>query len=330
LEVWFVPPGGGAFAHADAYASEIVVSAQMSGVKTWRMMMYPNASTVFDVVESSDGQIYGTDRWAPGPEFDVGPGECVVFPPGYYHETLVNKDKNTACTVATTFQFLRPFPTQYIRAFLPRLFHSHLQWQEAGADKHWSKYATLGLLKMGIPSTDEVEIRRRAEKLLRQADRDGDGMPGEEELTSHFEKLGHPDMQYVWAEQLSKKAYATARQQLLTALVLDSIHYHDTNGDQVISKDELFDSLQQWCVLMSRYQRLARLGWRTADEVREAKSIEEGLLKRFSSSGGSSTAEPGAEQLRRVLRFIEAARAERGEHEDEDDEDSRDDRHSDL
>merc|ERR1712183_1107105 len=174
--------------------------------KTWRIMNYPSASTILDVVESHDSGIYGTGRWSPGQAFDVGPGECLVWPPGYYHESLVRKERNPECAVAVTFQFLRPFPTRFLRAFLPRLFHSHLQWQEAGAERHWIKYATLGMTALGAPTLDEAELRRRVKEIMANADIDHDGLISATDLEQHLPRVGHPQSvhEYMWGRQFKQ------------------------------------------------------------------------------------------------------------------------------
>ena len=93
-------------------------------------MMYPESKTIFDSFESFDRGVYRVNKWSPEYEFKVGPGQCVIFPPGYMHETFVNPKENDECTVASTFQYNIPFPVKYIRAWLPRLYNSHLVWAE--------------------------------------------------------------------------------------------------------------------------------------------------------------------------------------------------------
>mmetsp|Transcript_109136 Transcript_109136/g.307683 ORF Transcript_109136/g.307683 Transcript_109136/m.307683 type:complete len:544 (+) Transcript_109136:22-1653(+) len=314
LEFWFVPPGGGAFAHADAYASEVIVSTQLSGVKTWRLMMYPSASTIFDVVESQDAGIYGSGRWHPGAEFDVGPGECLVFPPGYFHETLVREEKNSDCTVAATFQFLRPFPTRYLRAFLPRLFHSHLQWQEAGADRHWLKYATLGMTTLGAPTLDEAVIRGRAHELMQRADSNGDGAIAAAELEQHLSGFGHlvDASDYMWAKRLKSRGLEKTQRELLTFLVDDMIAYHDTDGDRLLVEQEVLESLRQWCVLSERYQQLTSLELDPPRVIQQAKLIEAQFLRDF--GGDPSELQRLADLMNAsstLARFLKAARSER-------------------
>lgn len=135
FEFWFGIAGGGALSHADAY-NEMTISLQLRGNKTWRLAMHPEVHSVVDSFDSHDGGIYKSGRWFPEYEFDVNPGECFVFPPGYLHETFIKEDQNweDPCTVAATFQFLSPFPSKYWRNFLPRWMNSHLSWQEKGEE----------------------------------------------------------------------------------------------------------------------------------------------------------------------------------------------------
>ena len=48
------------------------------------MMMYPEVKTSLDGFQSFDAGIYNTNFWEHAEyDFEVEPGQCVVFSPGY-------------------------------------------------------------------------------------------------------------------------------------------------------------------------------------------------------------------------------------------------------
>lgn len=83
--------------------------------------------------ESDAPRLVSGGLWAPEYDTVVGPGEAIVFPPSYLHETFVSPTDNPdgGCTVATTFQLSAPAPARFLRAFLPRLV-SHASASDLG------------------------------------------------------------------------------------------------------------------------------------------------------------------------------------------------------
>jgi len=173
--MWFGLRGSGAFSHADAY-NEMTLSLQLRGVKTWRIAMHPAVHSAFDSFSSTDGGIYNhkPKRWLPEYEFQVHPGQCFIFPPGYFHETLIKEEDNPddSCTFATTFQFNAPLPARYWRLYLPRWMNSHLGWAEKG-DVLWGSIATLGFAKEA--TLEEDVIRERVSDIFKVLDNNKDG-----------------------------------------------------------------------------------------------------------------------------------------------------------
>ena len=109
-------------------------------------------------IDTSDGGVYSSGRWAPEYEARVGPGEALVFPPGYLHETFVRPADNPdgGCTVATTFQMAAPAASRYLHAWLPRLAQTNLQTEERLVSSEWSVLALAGL-----PRQAAAALRRR-------------------------------------------------------------------------------------------------------------------------------------------------------------------------
>jgi hypothetical protein len=215
FEFWFSLVGGGAFAHADSYC-EMAVSMQLQGRKRWRLGMFPEVNTVFESFFSADRGIYGAAggvKWRPEYDFRLRKGECLIFPPGYVHETLVEPSSDTAsataegeqskttshgthpwtqdqedrvdsretvdvpdCSVAATFQFNLPLPVKYIRSFLPRLFHSHLVWGENCHERFWKQLVTFGIEEAAHEDHEEHEVDDERE---RKGSANDDGRVGE-------------------------------------------------------------------------------------------------------------------------------------------------------
>ena len=212
LEFWFSHAGAGALAHADQYC-QTTASLQLHGTKRWRLMMMPAVESAEQIVDEEDSGVYATGRWKPEYEVTLRPGEAIVFPPGYMHETYVHPDDNdgsssaasasssmtapgtkaaaaaaaatttTTCTSSATFQFGTPLAARYLAAHLPRLAVSHLQHKQqcvvgrGNLEGGWAQWATLR------PS-DELEIdgggnasatRAAALRTFADVDADADG-----------------------------------------------------------------------------------------------------------------------------------------------------------
>ena len=97
------------------------MSIHLKGRKRWRLQFSPALNSVFDKFDEFDGGIYRAQKWAPEYNFEVAEGEVVVFPPGYFHETLtLGEQGEKGCATSMTFQ-LGIKPVRMMRAFLPRL-----------------------------------------------------------------------------------------------------------------------------------------------------------------------------------------------------------------
>lgn len=236
FELWFSPGGGsGASAHNDGYC-ESVVSLQLRGDKKWRKMLEPKMSFLSSFDEF-DGGVYRAGYWAPDLGFVNRRGGAVIWPPGYLHETKTLQPPDGECGSALTLQFAFPQPVQFLRTFLPRLaLSAEVSHCVSGT---WSSYATLFV--PGITaSRKERKMKAQLEQILRAVDTNGDGMVTVGEVTASFHgsKMGnrHGEHRDLYLQYLSE----------------DTVAYHDMDDDQVISRQELWDSLVQWNVVRVR------------------------------------------------------------------------------
>eukprot|EP00658_Telonema_sp_P-2_P021728 TRINITY_DN18667_c0_g1_i5.p1 TRINITY_DN18667_c0_g1~~TRINITY_DN18667_c0_g1_i5.p1 ORF type:complete len:384 (-),score=104.06 TRINITY_DN18667_c0_g1_i5:217-1368(-) len=275
FEFWFSLPGGGAFAHSDSYC-EMTISAQLSGVKTWRLMMFPEVQNVFESFESFDTGVYRANKWSPEYEFEVGPGQCFLFPPGYMHETLVKPSQNPECTVATTFQFNLPFPTKYIRNFLPRLFSSHLVWAE-NCHSRWEAFHSLSGTPLR-PTIEMSELEARVASLFAQIDSNRDKHLDHRELVEFLSQSKTTRwaraVRYSWSHQVSEEKQRQVQQEQLESRAADTISYNDMDDDGEVSFDELLASTHQWNVLNHKFHKLKRLNPRSEADTKKALAIE--------------------------------------------------------
>ncbi|CAJ1439572.1 unnamed protein product, partial [Effrenium voratum] len=112
----------------------------------WRIQAFPEIRHYFNASAFGDEQIYNGKqhvRWTPETEFNVGPGQCFIFPTGYIHETFVDPDRNDhKCYTASTFQFNHPRQVNLYRSYMSRFSMSHYGMGEPCLDKIES-YATL-------------------------------------------------------------------------------------------------------------------------------------------------------------------------------------------
>jgi len=265
FEFWFSLPGGGSFAHADAYC-EMTMSAQFSGRKNWRLMMYPETNTIFDSFDSFDAGIYREGKWKPEYDFEVGPGQCFIFPPGYVHETYVHPKDNDQCAVASTFQMNIPFPVRYIRAFLPRFFSTHLVWEE-NCHERWYSFHTFS---DEIPkvTSDDAELLKRVERIFRRVDQNKDRQLSRDEVSAFLNNRPWArDVYYSWLPLISQEEREEVIDSVVASRTDDTIAYNDLDEDGLISVDELLGSTVQWNVLMAR-QRLLKKS-RSSAEMQE-------------------------------------------------------------
>jgi len=252
-------------------------------------MMYPESKTVFDSFESFDRGIYRVNKWSPEYEFKVGPGQCVIFPPGYMHETYVNPEENDECTVASTFQYNIPFPVKYIRAWLPRLYNSHLVWAE-DCHSRWEAFHSFQYHKF-VPSLDTKVLQKRVDGIFKKVDKDKDGFLDFDELTKYF---GHePETSwarqqgYSWTRKIDRKKREEVQTELVLSRVGDTVVYNDVNDDKKISVQELFESTLQWNVLSYKYWKLRGLNARDPQGLKKAIDIEKKFNKDYRCKEGA-------------------------------------------
>lgn len=283
FEFWFSLPGGGAFAHSDSYC-EMTISTQLRGVKTWRLMMYPTTPTVFDSFEAFDMGVYGVNKWSPEYEFEVGPGQCFLFPPGYMHETHVKPSSNPDCSVATTFQYNLPFPTKYIRSFLPRLFSSHLVWQE-NCHLRWHAFHSLTEAPER-PTVDSKVLRSRVDTVFKLVDTNSDGHLEASELLDYLSTSPRTawarEVQYSWTRLVSEAQVKQVQREQLEARAADTVSYNDLNHDDRVSVEELYKSTLQWNVLSYKMVLLKRLNPQSRADTQKALEIEKDFHLRYS------------------------------------------------
>mmetsp|Transcript_6349 Transcript_6349/g.13868 ORF Transcript_6349/g.13868 Transcript_6349/m.13868 type:complete len:574 (+) Transcript_6349:73-1794(+) len=242
FEVWFSPgSGSGAGAHNDGYC-ESVASLQLRGQKKWRNMLQPEMSFLHSYDEF-DGGVYEAGYWKPDLGFVVREGAAVVWPPGYLHETKTLPPEDGMCGSSLTLQFAFPQPVQFIRAFLPRLALS----SEVGQCiwKAWGYYAYFFVSNIK-PTTNGTVIQGQLNQIFRSIDTDGNGNITVEETRTFFS--GRSEL--IRLQAANHKA--GNHDLFFRRKAEDTVAYHDMNEDNVVSKQELWDSLVQWNVVRTR------------------------------------------------------------------------------
>mmetsp|Transcript_35705 Transcript_35705/g.80638 ORF Transcript_35705/g.80638 Transcript_35705/m.80638 type:complete len:566 (+) Transcript_35705:57-1754(+) len=244
FEVWFSPgSGSGAGAHNDGYC-ESVVSLQLKGEKKWRKMLEPEM-TFLHSYDEFDGGVYEAGYWKPDLGFLVRPGAAVVWPPGYLHETKTLAPEDGMCGSSLTLQFAFPQPVQFLRAYLPRLSLS----AEVGQCmyKSWSWYATFFVSNIK-PTTDGSAIEGQVATILKSVDTNSDGNVTVEETRSFF--AGRSQL-----IRLQVNSHNPRNHELFYRLkAADTVAYHDMNDDNIVSRQELYESLVQWNVVRMKMQ----------------------------------------------------------------------------
>merc|ERR1711988_2047631 len=125
-------------------------------------MMEPEM-TFLHSYDEFDGGVYQAGHWKPDLGFVLRPGQAVIWPPGYLHETKTLPPADGECGSAITLQFAFPQPVQFLRAFLPRLSLS----AEVGqcVARTWTAYALFFVPKIKH-SPKDAEIKTQKETIL--------------------------------------------------------------------------------------------------------------------------------------------------------------------
>lgn len=245
--------------------------------------MYPETRNVFESFQSFDTGVYTVNKWSPEYEFEVAEGQCFLFPPGYMHETVVPPELNDECSVATTFQYNLPFPTKYIRNFLPRLFSSHLIWAE-NCHFRWESFHSLQQ-QPHTPSIDRKVLQRRVDDIFTAVDANKDSFLEAQEILGWLQTAAAASwarqVSYSWISQVSREQQRQVRDEQIESRAEDTITYNDLDDDHKVSKQELLESTHQWNVLNYKFHKLRKLNVRSPQHTKKALEIEEEFHKQY-------------------------------------------------
>jgi len=273
FEFWFGLEEGGTQAHADAYC-ETTISMQIRGRKKWRMGAFPNITNAFQPHAFHDGEIYRTDEfWQPEHEEMVEPGQCMVFPMGYIHETYIypGDGGEDVCTVASTFQIQDPQAVHQWRNFLTRWGLSHYAREEPCLER-MEPYVHLGL--PAPKGKNEEQVRANAKKIFTSVDTNGDGRVTSEELLRIAQSL---DQHLPWGNTIPRKALALAQKEKAAWMVEDIVLYHDLDSDGAVSAQEFEDSVLKFSAVSKRLRSIKKAKSRPKLYEKERKWIREHL-----------------------------------------------------
>jgi hypothetical protein len=253
FEMWFGLEEGGTQAHADAYC-ETTISMQIRGRKAWRMGAFPNITNAFQPHSYHDGEIYKTDwLWQPEYEEMVEPGQCLVFPMGYIHETFISPGDGgpDVCSVASTFQIQDPQAVHQWRNFLTRWGLSHYAREEPCLER-MEPYIYLGHRR---PKTkNEKEALESAKKLFSSVDANRDGRITSEELTSTYKNFR---AEFPW-QGVQKDILNKGKKEKVAWMAEDTMLYHDLNGDGSMSLEEFEESILKFSAVMERLKSIKK------------------------------------------------------------------------
>eukprot|EP00928_Gymnodinium_smaydae_P032648 TRINITY_DN23585_c0_g2_i2.p1 TRINITY_DN23585_c0_g2~~TRINITY_DN23585_c0_g2_i2.p1 ORF type:complete len:571 (+),score=57.15 TRINITY_DN23585_c0_g2_i2:37-1749(+) len=294
FEFWFSMAGGGTFTHADAYC-ESTISMQFKGKKKWRIQALPEVRHFLNATSYGDSMIYENKLhvpWTPETEFEVGPGQCFVFPTGYLHETFVDpSDNEEGCFTASTFQFNHPRQVNLYRAYLSRLSMSHYGMGEPCLGTMESYATLLGEGNVNVKGApDSGTMRQKADALMAQIDKDRDGRINVDEIFERFCKgsgrglvLQQGGFHYSWLKLLTKKQRLAFEEESVQTWAEDALQYHDVNRDKAITVEELADSLLQWHVVQYRlrYARKAARKWSSTKWTNKMIEFEKSILQKY-------------------------------------------------
>lgn len=275
FEFWFVLENGGSQAHSDSYC-ETTISLQLRGTKKWRLGAFPNISNAFQPSGYFDGQIYKNDEfWRPEHEETVEPGQCVVFPMGYIHETYIAEGGGgeDGCSVATTFQFQEPQPVFLWKNFLVRWGLSHFALEEPCMDRMVPYFY---LAQRRYKGSDEGKLRAQCAKVFKKLDTDKDGMLRPAEFKAYFDSTSEP---VFWeGSRVNKEALQQATKEKFAWQAEDALLLHDHDRDGAVSLEEFEESVLKFHAVDHRTKYIKKLK-RHRDELlkEERKWIREHL-----------------------------------------------------
>ena len=121
-EMWFGMKRAGAKPHQDSHCTS-TISFQLSGQKRWRTGPAIEVRNFAGQHGSYDGYI-NSSQWKPHFEVVLNPGDAIIIPSSFIHETKNVDPNHDICSMSITHQFAMPTPVRYIREYLPRLLLS--------------------------------------------------------------------------------------------------------------------------------------------------------------------------------------------------------------
>jgi len=292
FEFWFSHAGGGTFTHADAYC-ESTISMQFRGKKRWRIQSFPRVRSYLNATSFGDSDIYENKlhaEWMPETEFTVGPGQCLVFPTGYLHETFVDPSENDkGCFTASTFQFNHPRQVNLYRAYLSSFAMSHYGMGEPCLTKVESYATLMSMFRNPSGEPDKAAIQSQAERVHGLIDADKDGRLTNEEVYAYFSKdkkkrkdvMRQGDFHYNWMNLLSKTQREELVQEAMQVFAEDALQYHDIDRDGAVSADELSSGFLQWSVVQYRLGQMKELASKAGTPnkwMKGAMKVERSML----------------------------------------------------
>jgi len=239
-EFWFAGLGAGAKAHMDSHC-ESTLTLQLAGTKKWRLSWPPVIANGTFAREGAlgDGQPYkAKGGWSPTHSFTLEPGEVLLIPPAFVHESQNVGPED--CAPSLTFQFADPAAAGFFRHFNPRLRRLgdfNECWQRVAAmatldaqgrgvsnQLKFLGVSSLGKLakldsRLGLESPLANAILEMAQgawpQVLNIADLDRDGRVLQADVSGQF-----------WLQ--------------------GSIDFHDLNEDGEVSQDEFISAFASW------------------------------------------------------------------------------------
>jgi hypothetical protein len=230
-EIWLSKAGAGAQAHADAHCGS-TVSIQLSGTKRWRLSAMWHVGPLTPEYTFDDGHPYRhAGPWNASFVTELRPGEALVFPPSFIHETLATSSE---CAASITHQFDEPLASGFWHRemnVLRRAFDINECWDAFGAlYKAFLSGASARQLLVGrlLPA----EMAALAAEEHRRLDRDGDGCVRARELPPEKRGARH---------RLAGMPPARWERALLGAV--------DGDHDGCVTQLELVAALERWALV---------------------------------------------------------------------------------